>query len=245
MIKFVSMQCNMFYIALDIMANEEKIKHAFEKYYGDGTIVSLGVPVSVPVEVPRIICTSRNGHSRVLVSGNCMQLAVGFDENYCDDAEKCYDYLRERAEVIRACLREMGIAVTMVGVITRAMCETEFRAEQELMKKYFRLETDKPVFDVLGKFTFVEDEKYYVNITLNNLRRPEMISKDIDSMHRPYTISKDIAITLDVNDRYRLNYKGAEEPFSTEDAFEVILAKHKEFFADKAERLLSEGIYDG
>ena len=232
MVKFVSMQCNMFYNMLDVKANEETIRHALDKFYGDGMISSLGVPVAAPVEIPRMICSSKNGHSQVFVSGNCMQLSVGFDEKYCDNADRCYDYLKERAEAIRACLKDIGIAITLVGVVARAKSEVGPQPEQGLLKKYFRLETKKPVFDVLGKVTFVDDGKYYVNIALNNMRGLGMPSKDI-------------ALTLDINDRYRLNYKGTEEPFSDADALEVILAKHKAFFSGQAEKLLEEGVYDG
>ena len=230
-IKFVSMQCNMFYNMLDVKANEEAIRHAFSRHYGDGIITSLGVPLTAPLEIPRMICSSKNGHSQVLVSGNCMQMAVGFDEKYWDDADKCFAYLEERVDIIRKCLKRLDVAVTLVGVVTQVKSEANLPPEQELMRKYFRLKTDKPVFDVLGKVTFVEDDKYYVNIALNNMRDSKMISKDI-------------ALTLDINDRYRLNLNGQTEPVSANDAFEIILAKHKDFFREKAERLLEEGIYD-
>lgn len=229
MVQFVSMQCNMFYYMLDFTANEAAIKGALNKYYGDGVMTTLGVPVQAPLEIPRLICFSKNGHSQVLVAGNCTQLAVGFDAAYQGDADKCYGYLMERADVIRTCLRDMEIAVSFVGVTAQVKKEA-VAPEQELMDKFFHFKTSKPVFDVLGKVTFVEDEAYYVNITLHNVREK--------------MISEDIALTLDINDRYRLNFHGDRAPVSALDALEIIIDKHKAFFADKVEKLLQEGIYD-
>lgn len=228
MVKFISMQGSFYFDMLNFNTNRRRIEDSLSEYYGDGSISVFGLPVGAPPEIPRMICVSKNGHSQVQISDKAIQISVRFDDNYADNIDLCYDYMKERAGKIKEILTELGIKISFVGIVAQTKKGEE--SLEEITKKIFPVKTNKKIFDILGRITFVKDDKYYINVTVNNIR---------DGI-----TSKDIGVSLDVNDRYRLNFSKNEASYSEDNVLDRLLEIHYDFFKNDVDKLLKEGVYN-
>ncbi len=225
--KFIDMQANVYFDGLDFNKHKQIIFKYVNEYYGTGVITEVGTPVSAPLEIPRLICVSKNGHSQLIVTGKMVQLATSFDENYNASLDKCYNYVSERLQNVYNCLGEIGLNAVYAGLITNVEYKGVSSPKKHLLDKIFKVTFKEDVHDVSSKFTFVRDERYYINVTLSNLRTTSN--------------NEVLVINLDINDRYRYNYKIKEYGNSDKEDMCKIFQLHKEFFNQNVDGLVRKG----
>ena len=89
---------------------------------------------------------------------------------------------------------------------------------------------EREIFDLETKITFKISDKYYVNITLGNLRKNENESL--------------LVIELDINDRYRYNFKRKESPYSEKNSMNNINSILSDILTEKIYNFLENGDLD-
>lgn len=156
-----------------------------------------------------------------------VQLATSFDENYNASLDKCYNYVSERLQNVYNCLGEIGLNAVYAGLITNVEYKGVSSPKKHLLDKIFKVTFKEDVHDVSSKFTFVRDERYYINVTLSNLRTTSN--------------NEVLGINLDINDRYRYNYKIKEYGNSDKEDMCKIFQLHKEFFNQNVDGLVRKG----
>ena len=176
----------------DINIFKEKLADFFDKKAY--TVVGLPDSVQVSPEIPRIIAVSSNGHASLEVNLMQICLNIKFDDQYWDNFDKCYRYMEKRIHSLNDIAMEISNnKIFFNGIVTQFVDEEIIEPTKYILKHiYHDHVSNKHVFDVLSKLTYVKDELYYTNATINNAR------KDLDH--------ENLGVQLDINSRYFANY---------------------------------------
>lgn len=224
-------------------ANSEDI---LQQYFMPSTI--LPIPEQVQDEVPRIIAQTKNGHSVLNIALSVSSFITNYNGEFVSDWNKCKDYLTQRCSDIYQIIDNMTENNnTFVGLITNVEIDDLDGTGLEILKKsLFGEETEKmgELYDLSCKLTYVYKNRYYINITLQNLR--EFSVQQYSNGRTCITGERKHAISasIDINDRYAANndvyYKSKKE------AFDEILQITSNIIDNKLENLVRKGefVYD-
>ena len=150
-------------------ANSEDI---LQQYFMPSTI--LPIPEQVQDEVPRIIAQTKNGHSVLNIALSVSSFITNYNGEFVSDWNKCKEYLAQRCSDIYQMIDNMTENNnTFVGLITNVEIDDLDGTGLEILKKsLFGEETEKmgELYDLSCKLTYVYKNRYYINITLQNLR---------------------------------------------------------------------------
>ena len=224
-------------------ANSEDI---LQQYFMPSTI--LPIPEQVQDEVPRIIAQTKNGHSVLNIALSVSSFITNYNGEFVSDWNKCKEYLAQRCSDIYQMIDNMTENNnTFVGLITNVEIDDLDGTGLEILKKsLFGEETEKmgELYDLSCKLTYVYKNRYYINITLQNLREFSVQQysngRTCITGERKHTISA----SIDINDRYAanndVNYKSKKE------AFDEILQITSNIIDNKLENLVRKGefVYD-
>jgi len=174
------------------------------EYFNEPTI--LPIPDNAPDEVPRIICQSINNHSNLSITKTALSLNTMYDEEFQNKWPSCRSYLSEKIEVVLDLLNCMDCNFKFSGLVTQVMYDpTTNDSTQELFNKFSKVKTSENVYDYNQKLTMVKDDRYFINLSISNIRlfnggdqlTPGFLEKETGNK---------ICIIIDVNDRYEFNY---------------------------------------
>lgn len=227
--KLVGMQGNICFEPVNMTREKTRsLEDDLAMFYGDGSISILGIPASLPLEIPRMVFQSANNHSSIQISGVNGQLTVSFDDNFSENFDECFSYCKERMNLLRNALIKVGVNIKFSGITTQFVCTGELCVINNLRKKAFKLNEKYEVFDVLGRVTYVKNGIFYLNLTMNNLR---------DSSNQ-----EAVGISLDVNDRYIDNFpkKVGHDPNKT---LNELFDMQKNFAENTLNDLLCKGVF--
>lgn len=199
-------------------------------------------------EVPRIIAQTKNGHSVLNIALSVSSFITNYNGEFVSDWNKCKEYLAQRCSDIYQIIDNMTENNnTFVGLITNVEIDDLDGTGLEILKKsLFGEETEKmgELYDLSCKLTYVYKNRYYINITLQNLREFSVQQysngRTCITGERKHTISA----SIDINDRYAanndVNYKSKKE------AFDEILQITSNIIDNKLENLVRKGefVYD-
>ena len=224
-------------------ANSEDI---LQQYFMPSTI--LPIPEQVQDEVPRIIAQTKNGHSVLNIALSISSFITNYNGEFLSDWNKCKEYLAQRCSDIYQIIESMTENNnTFVGLITNVEIDDLDGTGLEILKKsLFGEDTEKmgKLYDLSCKFTYVYKRRYYINITLQNLREFSVQQysngRTCITGERKHTISA----SIDINDRYAANNDMDYE--SKKEAFDEILQITSNIIDNKLEYLVRKGefVYD-
>lgn len=219
-------------------ANSEDV---LQQYFMPSTI--LPIPDQVQDEVPRIVVQTKNGHSVLNIALSVSSFTTNYNGAFVSDWNKCKEYLAQRCSDIYKIINNMTENNnTFVGLITNVEIDDLNESGLETLKKsIFGKETVKmgELYDLSCKLTYVYKNRYYINITLQNLREFSVQQytngKTCITGERKHTVSA----SIDINDRYAanndVNYKSKKE------AFDEILQMTSNIIDNKLENLVRNG----
>ncbi len=207
-----------------------KLEDVLEEMYGSISI--LGVTPNSPLEIPRMVCQSANNHSQIQISCINGQLVVRFDENFYEDFDLCLSYCKERMNLLQKALLEIGVKIKYSGITTQFVCSGDLNAINNLKSKSFKIRESDEVFDVLGRVTYVKDETYYLNLTMNNLR-----NTPTDEVP-----TEEVGVSFEVNDRYVDNFP-KEKSHDFKEALDELFKIQSDFAHNTIDKLLLEGVF--
>lgn len=224
-------------------ANSEDI---LQQYFMPSTI--LPIPEQVQDEVPRIIAQTKNGHSVLNIALSVSSFITNHNGEFLSDWNKCKEYLAQRCSDIYQIIESMTENNnTFVGLITNVEIDDLDGTGLEILKKsLFGEDTEKmgKLYDLSCKLTYVYKRRYYINITLQNLREFSVQQysngRTCITGERKHTISA----SIDINDRYAANNDMDYE--SKKEAFDEILQITSNIIDNKLEYLVRKGefVYD-
>ncbi len=113
---------------------------------------------------------------------------------------------------------------------------------KKLFQNLFGREPASNLDDLMVKYTYVEQEKYYVNITLQSVR---IFGNTDDSSSGNFTddnlTAHTVSILLDVNDRY--SYNQQKGYYSAKQNFHGLIDLTTEIINNKLKKSIESGVY--
>lgn len=222
------------------------LEDVLENHFMPSTI--LPIPEQVQDEVPRIIVQSKNGHSVLNIALSVASLSTNYDGEFVRDWGKCRCYLEQRCSDVYQLINGMTENNNIfVGLITNVEIDELDDTGLEVLKKSLLHHEAKEmgeIYDVECKLTYAYKERYYINITMENLR--EFLVEQYSNGKACITQEKKhtILASIDVNDRYAVNNN--PDYVSGQQSFEEIMKITDHIINNKLENLVRKGefIYD-
>lgn len=199
----------------------------------------LAIPDGVQAEVPRIVTQSKHGHSILNVALTVTSLITQYSDRYTTDWNLCRKYISERCGSVYKIVDQLtGNKESYVGIISKIAYDNLSKDSLEILKTSLIKDSARLLgspFDISCKLTYTYANRYYINITLENIRQ-----YNIEALQKmPVENSGFIGITLDVNDRYAANLD--KEYVSGKEAFDSILEITSNIITNKLDDLIMKG----
>lgn len=218
--------------------NESSLRQAFN----EATV--LPIPDDAPSEIPRIILKSKGEYTQLNISTDSISMQTTFDESYRRNWKLCEEYIKDKINH----LFDFADSLTngnynYVGIVI-SIIEDEVNedATKVLANNLLSNKSQTSPYELNIKYTFLEENAYFVNITVQDVR----VYREGTDISVSGALSEDklrshtIGATVDVNDRYSFNnihnYK------SSKDCLIKVLSLTTKSI-EKLKPLISEGVY--
>ena len=180
---------------------------------------------NAPYSVPRMMANNIDGLS-LNISADSITLTKSISNNHTIKIEEFV----KKAKILNDTLRKIQDKELFIGFILRGNLNLDKNPVEYIKKKILNINSKQEIFDLQTKFTFRVHDKYYVNITLGNMRKDEN-----DSL---------LAIEIDMNDRYRYNFKKVDYPYSDKEAMTKIERILNDIINKKINSFVEKGEFD-
>lgn len=218
--------------------NERLKNHFFEASV-------LPVPDEGPFDIPRIIAKSTEDAGQLSISLNNISLSIAFNEALEKDWNKCREYLDSKMKIFLDFLKGFGDEkIEYAGVVTNVLFEEyNCNATKELAGNLLQGDDYSKLYDLSVRYTFVEDNQYYINIQLQNNRffsnNPNL--DQAGAFNDKNLSGEGITAIIDINDRYSFNVNDSYK--SNLDVVDIIEAKLENVLNSKLINLVEKGVY--
>lgn len=207
----------------------------------------LPIPEQVQDEVPRIILQTKNGHSMLNIALSVASFTTNYTGDFATEWDKCKSYLEERGSDIYKIINMMteGNSNIFVGLITNVeIDDLDSTGLAVLKRSVLKNEAKKmgKLHDISCKFTYIYKQRYYINVTLENMR--EFSVQEYDYGRACITGEKRhiISASIDINDRYASNH--SLEYQSQKEAFDEILQITNNIINNKLDEFVRKGEFE-
>ena len=157
----------------------------------------LAIPEPAPLEIPRMIGQTQNGHSQLQIANNSIILTINFDEKYNTDIEKCFKYSFNKINNIIEVVKILSTNVNFTGIVIQYI-DTDKQNPMEFLQQHFvPVKCKQPLCTVSNTFAVISKNRYYINISHSNISIP----------NKPISLG----IVIDINNRYYFNSNGSIE----------------------------------
>lgn len=204
----------------------------------------LPIPDDAPDDIPRILISSKGEHSQVNIAPGAVNLQTIYSGKYVKNWTLCEKYINSRVDDLMK-LTEVFTEGTYdyIGVVVNLLWDDiQKDGNKVLFKNLFGRDAEDTLDDLEVKYTYVENEKYYVNITLRSAKqfKASLIGKAGD-YNSDNLKEHTIAATIDINDRY--SYNNFERYVSKKENFREIMHLVNIVINDKIGSLIERGDY--
>lgn len=239
--KIVNSSLNIFFPQIiDIRRQLFTFEDAFDSFQKPFTLTPL--PENAPPEIPRICAISKHQHSQLNITTQNIQMSTNYDDNFAYSVDKCFEYICNKIQQIEKGINNtIGNEVFFSGLTIQVVIEEKEAPAHHIADVFSKVKSNLPLMDVSSRLTFTLNDKYYINITIENVRNYSGIQKGL-SLSGLKQESEAIMITVDLNDRYAFNLD--ENYRSSTDEMQVITAITKEIITDKLVDLVEQGDFN-
>lgn len=218
--------------------NEEVLKEKFN----EANI--LPIPNDAPTEIPRILVKTKGEHSQLSIAPEATNFQTVYTDEYTDDWKLCEEYIKSRIDdVFRLIDTFAAEKYKYIGIVTNLIWDDiKEDGNKKLFNNLFGKMPVDNLDDLVVKYTYIEDERYYVNITLQSVRvyddsNDNEAGNYADDRLKGHTVG----VTLDVNDRYLFNKQKGYT--SNKHSFEKLLDLTTKIIDNKLKNLVEKGAY--
>lgn len=212
-------------------------EHILQDYFQEPTI--LPIPDEVQGDIPRIVIQTRGEHSSLNIGLDVAALISNYDDEFEEEWIQCKDYIEEKGEIFYNLIGEMtGNDFKFSGIIVNITYEDRNDGMELIKENLLKLDKIETPFDAGCKFTYLYDNKYYVNISIENSRQ-FMVEEIKSKMIIRDEVGNHLDITIDINDKYA--YNTDEDYLSNKGEFQNILTIMDNIISNKLDDLLMKG----
>ena len=205
----------------------------------------LSIPDNAPEEIPRIIANSIYGHTQLHISLSNVQFITQFDNEYMENLDQCMGYLEERIKYIYDVFNTIADGdFLFAGLTTKIIFDDIDNDPIELINdKFIKFKSNIKPFDTVNRFTYILDDKYYINIEISNVRSYEgKLQLDRGSLSGLKEKEHNVAFLLDINDRYSFNFT---ENYKTNfDNIKKVINLTRDILENKVYGMINEGVLE-
>lgn len=219
--------------------NEDILKNQFN----EATV--LPIPDDAPFDVPRIIVKSKNEHSQLNITPVNATLQVTYNEGFERNWESCKQYILNKMNSVFEFLNTMtNNEYEYIGIVcTILMDEISRNTTQILSQNLLNGKMQRDLYDLNIKYTFAEEQKFFVNIVLQNARlfREGITSDNAGALSQENQVAEAVGVVIDINDRYcfnnDVNYKTDRCMLNS------LVEKLSDIINNKLHNLIEQGVY--
>ena len=182
----------------------------------DDTILSID---EFAPEAPRIVLSSKNGHSRISISQISLDFTVNFDGEFLNSFELTRDYIIKRVELIVKLLGSINIEEYLFcGISYNMRMDIGECSPLEYIGRFLCSEfSDEHLYEASQNIAKVKDEKFFINQQIGTYKevrgKTRAVANVLDVLEEK-PISEGVSLVLDINNRYQYTYKGIMSPMS-------------------------------
>lgn len=204
----------------------------------------LPIPDDAPMDIPRIIVKSKGEHSQLSIAPGAINFQTIYTDGYTEDWKLCANYIKSRSEDIFCLIDQFTLKkYNYLGIVANLIWnDIQKDGNKVLFSNLIGKKATDNLDDLVIKYTYIEAEKYYINITLQSVQIYPTLNQEgsgnyIDENLQAHTIS----ITLDINDRYSYNKKKGY--ISKKENFDEIMLLTTDIINNKLKKLVEKGEY--
>lgn len=197
----------------------------------------LPIPDDAPNEIPRVLMTTKNGHSNIQISPQAITMVTNFDGEFTKNWDLCLQYLKERIDKILEIAQELSNSEKFLfsGLTTNLVVDTEENVVEKLKNKLLKVKASDGLYDINCKLTLTKED-YYINITYMNNREMEINQVTLKPIRE---VKNELHIVLDINDRFAFN--NIADYSSDKSKINHILEISTDLLVDKVYQFLEKG----
>ena len=218
--------------------NEEILKERFN----EASI--LPIPDEAPSEIPRVIVKTKGEHSQLSIAPEAVNFQTIYSDDYTQNWELCEEYIKSRIEnIFKLTDKFTAEQYNYIGIVTNLIWDNVSKdGNKILFKNLFGIPSADNLDDLVVKYTYIEKEKYYANITLQSARIYKNSNvNEAGSFVEDNLEAHTIGITLDINDRYAFNMQKGY--LSNKTNFDELLNLTTVIINSKLKNLVEKGAY--
>ena len=218
--------------------NEEIIKERFN----EASI--LPIPDEAPSEIPRVIVKTKGEHSQLSIAPGAVNFQTEYSDDYTQNWELCEEYIKSRIEnIFKLTDKFAAEQYNYIGIVTNLIWDNVSKdGNKILFNNLFGIPSADNLDDLVVKYTYIEKEKYYANITLQSARIYKNSNvNEAGSFVEDNLEAHTIGITLDINDRYAFNMQKGY--LSNKTNFDELLNLTTDIINSKLKNLVEKGAY--
>jgi len=179
-------------------------KNILKEHFQEPTV--LPVADDAPTELPRIIAVTKNGHSQMTFTKSSVTLTTVYNDGFEDDWEKCRWYIEGKVKILGNFLHTLSVdRFKYVGLISNIEWESAGNSPTNFLENKLLKKSRKNLEDINIRYTFIDNDIYYVNILFANSYKLEGNAYFNVAGGLADKGDKYLAISVDVNDRYAFN----------------------------------------
>lgn len=212
--KFIQAQFSLKYEPqLKIRRFANDIEDCLQQYYGIPQTNTL--PDEYDLETPRVMISSKNGHSQISFSPISVDFIANFDNEFMNDFLKTREYIQERVKLIVELLKKISInEYLFCGITYNIRLDIGEQRPIDYIKKYLGDNIpNENLYEVSQNVACVKDDKFFINQQIGTYKE---FQKRLDSVPNvpglfkianEEIISEGISLALDINSRYQYVYQ--------------------------------------
>lgn len=138
----------------------------------------IGVPTTVDFIIPRITSNTIGGHTKFNMSKINVQLITNFDNDFIDDFDKCYEYVKNRAFTIFNILKNKCNLKILYSAINLNCEKEDANPIEKILTNIFNTNVNsKNICEAGVKLSQKINNKYYYIISLNDAKMVSLTKK--------------------------------------------------------------------
>lgn len=202
------------------------IEDLLKRYYNVPKL--LPMPDDFAAEAPRIILSSKHGHSQIIFSQISVDVTVNFEGEFTRNFGKTKNYLLERVMLLKDLLPKIQIMqYYFCGIIYNFQIDTNGQKPVDYLKSIVNgnIDDNENVYEIAQRISTIVDNKFFVNRQASLYREFNGNGSnipDLFTLTNNEVIAEGVNIGLDVNDRYSYMKSGKGKNF---DLFADLLEK--------------------
>ncbi|MCQ2514762.1 MAG: hypothetical protein MJ089_06720, partial [Ruminococcus sp.] len=200
----------------------EVFENHLKERYNPPTI--LPIPDGAPTDVPLVVMQSISNHTQLILTKSSISIGTGYDEKFNTSWDKCEKHLFKKLQDVFFIIKAIKeVKINYIGLVAQIIKdEDEYNdASKYIFENLLNFKSNKNIYDVDCRLTYVLEDKYYINLEIQNARlfdgKPIIRGNDYTAFDAEAKTQNKLAITIDINNRYHFNVSNINEKFNEDE----------------------------